>query len=118
MAKIGRTKDMIVNWMNKFTVSNSKEIGDCEKMKKEARTDHSLTAAYFGPYRGDLYSAHVQTSINWSLMEDWKFVHLDDPMCADELGVAYPGLSLYRFFDRDIRQLDITDGSGKTITAD
>ena len=47
--KIGRYANVIVDWMNKHSVNNSKEVRHCEQMVKLARSDDMLVAAYFGP---------------------------------------------------------------------
>ena len=57
-----------------------------------------MISAYFGPLDGPLYKAHIATSLDLKIMETWKFLHSDDASCAQEIGVNYPSISLFRFF--------------------
>ena len=81
--KIGRYANVIVDWMNKHSVNNSKEVRHCEQMVKLARSDDMLVAAYFGPTQTlndeeslALYRAHQQASLDWDLGLKWQFRHI------------------------------------------
>ena len=77
-------------------------------MKQAARTEDGVIAAYFGPLDDPLYQTHVETSLDWGISDTWKFIHSDDKSCSLEVGVAYPGISLFRFFTRDTFELSST----------
>eukprot|EP00353_Schmidingerella_taraikaensis_P011460 CAMPEP_0185569278 /NCGR_PEP_ID=MMETSP0434-20130131/1951_1 /TAXON_ID=626734 ORGANISM="Favella taraikaensis, Strain Fe Narragansett Bay" /NCGR_SAMPLE_ID=MMETSP0434 /ASSEMBLY_ACC=CAM_ASM_000379 /LENGTH=190 /DNA_ID=CAMNT_0028184017 /DNA_START=94 /DNA_END=666 /DNA_ORIENTATION=- len=109
---------MIVDWVNRNSVSNTSLIEDCEQMLLNARSEDVLTVAYFGELEGPTYEAHIEASLNWDLDPFWKFVHMDDPSCAHDLGVDYPSISLFRQFDKDFYQLKTTDSLGTPITGD
>jgi len=72
-------------------------------MKKEAQREDNLNAAYFGPLHStaDFYKTWLETSMIPDLQGDWNFFHMDDVDCAKELGVNYPGISLFRPYDND-----------------
>ena len=69
-------------------------------MKRVARTEDGVIAAYFGPLDDPLYQVQVEVSLDRGINDTWEFFHTDDKSCALEVGVAYPGISLFRFFSR------------------
>lgn len=77
-----RKASMIVDWVNRRSVSNSTPLASCEKMKNAARAEDGLAVIYNGPLSGQLYDSHVAASLNLKASEDWKFIHSDDAACA------------------------------------
>lgn len=63
----GRTKDTIIEWINKKTGPISKEV-DCAAMQA-ATAEAKLALSYFGALDGDLYSAFMQSARNPSISE-------------------------------------------------
>ena len=99
-----RKTSMIVDWVNRRSVSNSTPLS-CEKMGNAVRAEDGLAIIYNGPTSGQLYESHVAASLNLQFSESWKFIHSDDSECAQELGLPYPGVSLLRFFDKNHYQV-------------
>lgn len=65
---------------------------------------------FMGPDEHPLHAAVVEASTDASTMKNWSFyLVLDDPDCAAKFGVAYPSLSLFRFFDSELVELQIFD---------
>ena len=95
-----RKASMIVDWVNRRSVSNSTELKSCEKVRNAARAEDGLAVIYNGPLSGQLYESHVAASLDIQASNEWKFFHSDDAECAQELGLTYPGVSLLRFFDK------------------
>ena len=65
----GRTKDTIIEWINKKTGPISREV-DCDAMQA-ATADAKLTISYFGASDGDLYNAFMQSARNPSISEKY-----------------------------------------------
>ena len=60
-------------------------------------------------------------TLDWDLSDTWKFMHFDDASCAQEIGVAYPGISLFRFFTNEPYQVvaqDSAEGEKNDLTVD
>lgn len=93
----GRTKDTIVEWINKKTGPISKEV-DCDAMQA-ATADTKLALSYFGAFDGDLYNAFMSSARNPSISEKYSFFHTTDASCASKYGAKAPGISLSRTFD-------------------
>jgi len=93
----GRTKDTIIDWINKKTGPVSVEV-DCAKMESST-ADAKLALAYFGSLDGDLYEAFMKGAKNPAISEKYTFFHTSDADCASKYGVAAPGIALARNFD-------------------
>lgn len=65
----GRTKDTIVDWINKKTGPASLEV-DCAAM--QAKTAESkLALSYFGAFEGELYEAFMKGAKNPLISEKY-----------------------------------------------
>ena len=109
---------MIVDWVNRRSVSNSTPLASCEKVKAASRAEDGLHVIYNGPASGALYESHVAASLDLNASESWKFLHSEDAECAEEMGLAYPGISLLRFFDKDYYQIRGSDGESEPAVED
>ena len=93
----GRTKDTIIDWINKKTGPASTEL-DCEAM--ETRTAESkMSLSYFGDLSGDIYDNFIKSAKNPAISEKFDFFHSTDAACAGKFGTAAPGIALSRKFD-------------------
>ena len=93
----GRTKDTIVEWINKKTGPVSAEV-DCATM--EAKTaEAQLAISYFGALEGDLWDNYMNAARNPAISEKFQFFHTTDADCADKYGASAPGIGLSRRFD-------------------
>ena len=94
----GRTKDTIIEWVNKKTGPASLEVS-CEDMKTKAG-EAKLALSYFGELTGDLFETFMKGAKNPAISEKFTFLHTSDTSCAGDYGVAAaPGISLSRQFD-------------------
>jgi protein disulfide-isomerase A1 len=87
----GRTKDTIVQWINKKTGPASIELA-CEFIKP---TD-SLSAVFFGDFEGELFSLFMDVAKS---NEGYTFFH-SAGSCAAEHGAKNPSVSVFRSFDQ------------------
>ena len=93
----GRTKDTIVEWINKKTGPVSAEV-DCATM--EAKTaEAQLAISYFGALEGDLWDNYMNAARNPAISEKFQFFHTTDADCAGKYGASAPGIGLSRRFD-------------------
>ena len=93
----GRTKDTIIEWINKKTGPVSLEV-DCAGM--EAKTgEASLSISYFGAQEGDLWDNYMNAARNPAISEKFSFFHTSDGDCASKFGTSAPGIGLSRRFD-------------------
>lgn len=93
----GRTKDTIVEWINKKTGPVSAEV-DCAGMEaKTAEVD--LALSYFGALEGDLWDNFMNAARNPAISEKFNFFHTTDGDCASKYGASAPGIGLSRRFD-------------------
>merc|ERR1719246_359213 len=93
----GRTKDTIIDWINKKTGPASTEV-DCEAMKAKT-ADAKLALSYFGALEGDVFENFMKGAKNPAIGEKYSFFHTADAACAESFGVVAPGISLSRGFD-------------------
>jgi len=93
----GRTKDTIIDWVNKKTGPVSSEV-DCDKMQSST-ADAKLALSYFGSFDTNLYEAFMKGAKNPSIGEKYSFFHTNDADCASKYGVSAPGIALSRDFD-------------------
>lgn len=93
----GRTKDTIIDWINKKTGPVSVEV-DCAKMEA-ATSEAKLALSYFGALEGDLYEAFMKGAKNPAISEKYSFFHTSDADCASKFGTSAPGIALARGFD-------------------
>ena len=93
----GRTKDSIVDWINKKTGPVSEEV-DCAAM--EAKTAESkMAVSYFGELSGDMFDAYMASAKNPTIAEKFDFLHTIDAACAEKFGAIAPGIAISRRFD-------------------
>jgi|Transcript_36645 protein disulfide-isomerase A1 len=93
----GRTKDTIIEWINKKTGPASTEV-DCEGMKAKT-AEAKLALSYFGALEGDLFETFMKGAKNPAISEKFAFLHTSDTSCAGDYGVTGSGISLSRNFD-------------------
>jgi protein disulfide-isomerase A1 len=93
----GRTKDTIIEWLNKKTGPVSAEV-DCAAM--EAKTaEATLALSYFGAAEGDLWDNYMKSARNPMISEKYQFYHTSDADCASKFGATAPGVAISRRFD-------------------
>jgi len=93
----GRTKDTIIEWVNKKTGPVSKEV-DCAGMTT-AVSENALALSFFGALEGEMYDAYIKAAKNPTISEKYAFFHTTDADCASGFGSPSTGLSLSRRFD-------------------
>ena len=93
----GRTKDTIVDWINKKTGPVSAEV-DCAGMESKT-AEAQLALSYFGAQEGDLWDNYMNAARNPAISEKFSFFHTTDGDCASKFGAAAPGIGLSRRFD-------------------
>ena len=93
----GRTKDTIVEWINKKTGPVSLEV-DCAGMETKAG-EATLALSYFGAQEGDLWDNYMNAARNPAISEKFQFFHTTDGDCASKFGASAPGIGLSRRFD-------------------
>jgi len=93
----GRTKDTIVEWINKKTGPVSAEV-DCAGMESKAG-EAQLALSYFGAMEGDLWDNYMNAARNPAISEKFQFFHTTDGDCASKFGASAPGIGLSRRFD-------------------
>ena len=93
----GRTKDTIIEWVNKKTGPPSTEV-DCEGMKAKT-ADAKLALSYIGALEGDLFESFMKSAKSPAIGEKYTFLHTSDAACAESFGVSSPGIALSRNFD-------------------
>jgi len=93
----GRTKDTIIEWVNKKTGPVSKEV-DCAGMTT-AVSENALALSFFGALEGEMYDAYIKAAKNPTISEKYSFLHTTDADCASGFGSPSTGLSLSRRFD-------------------
>jgi protein disulfide-isomerase A1 len=86
----GRTKDTIIEWINKKTGPASTEV-DCDGMKAKL-ADAKLALSYYGELTGDLFDTFMKGAKNPAISEKFSFFHTSDTSCGS-------GISLSRNFD-------------------
>ena len=93
----GRTKDSIIDWVNKKTGPVSAEV-DCAAMESKA-AEAKLAISYFGDLSGDMWDAYMAAAKNPTISEKYTFLHTADGACAEKFGASAPGVALSRRFD-------------------
>ena len=93
----GRTKDTIVDWINKKTGPATKEV-DCAAMEAGV-ADSKLAISYFGDFTGELFDAFMASAKNPAIGEKFQFYQTNDASCAGKFGTSAPGVALSRNFD-------------------
>ena len=93
----GRTKDTIIEWVNKKTGPASTEV-DCDGMKAKT-AESKLALSYFGALEGDLFDNFMKGAKSAAIGEKYSFFHTTDAACAESFGVSAPGIALSRSFD-------------------
>ena len=93
----GRTKDTIIEWINKKTGPVSAEV-DCAGMESKT-AEAQLAISYFGALEGDLWDNYMNAARNPAISEKFQFFHTTDADCASKYGTSAPGLGLSRRFD-------------------
>jgi len=93
----GRSKDTIIDWINKKTGPASLEV-DCDKMQSST-ADAKLAISYFGESAGALWDAYMDSARNPAISEKFSFFHTTDAACAEKYGASAPGVALSRKFD-------------------
>jgi len=86
----GRTKDTIIDWINKKTGPVSTEV-TCETMATKT-AEAKLAISYNGALEGDLWDAFMKGAKNPSISEKYQFFHTTETSCGS-------GISLSRNFD-------------------
>jgi protein disulfide-isomerase A1 len=108
----GRTKDTIIEWINKKTGPVSSEV-DCAGMESKT-AEANLAISYFGALEGDLWDNFMKSARNPAINEKYQFFHTSDASCASKFdNLAAPGLALSRRFDES--PLTLTGGSEDEI---
>jgi protein disulfide-isomerase A1 len=93
----GRTKDTIIEWVNKKTGPPSLEVS-CDDM--QAKTAESkLAISYFGAFEGALWDSFMAGARNPAIAEKFAFFHTSDADCASKYSASAPGVALSRQFD-------------------
>jgi protein disulfide-isomerase A1 len=87
----GRTKDTIIQWINKKTGPASKELA-CDQF---AQVKDQLSAVFFGDFEGDSYNTFIEVAKS---SEGYSFFHAASA-CAAEHGAKVNGASIFRSFD-------------------
>jgi len=93
----GRTKDTIVDWINKKTGPVSKEV-DCAGMESDT-AEAKMALSFFGALEGEMYEAFMKSANNPAIAEKFAFFHTSDGDCAAKFGAAAGGIALSRRFD-------------------
>ena len=93
----GRTKDTIIEWINKKTGPVSLEV-DCAGMESKV-AEAQLALSYFGAQEGDLWDNYMNAARNPAISEKYQFFHTTDGDCASKFGTSAPGIGLTRRFD-------------------
>ena len=93
----GRTKDTIIDWINKKTGPVSKEV-DCAGMEADA-AEAKMALSFFGALEGEMYDAFMKSANNPAIAEKFAFLHTSDGDCAAKFGAAAGGIALSRRFD-------------------
>jgi protein disulfide-isomerase A1 len=93
----GRTKDTIIEWINKKTGPVSLEV-DCAAME-EKTSESNLSVSYFGAQEGDLWENYMKSARNPAISEKFQFFHTSDGDCAAKFETSAPGVSITRRFD-------------------
>ena len=102
----GRTKDTIIEWINKKTGPASTEV-DCAGM--ESKTSESkLALSYFGDLTGDLFENFMKGAKNPTISEKYQFFHTSDADCAAKFSTSAPGIALSRRFDDSPLKVEAT----------
>jgi len=92
----GRTKDLIVSWVNKKSGPPSSKV-TCDELKTKI-ADNKFVLAFFGDEGHDLYkNAHVPFA---NTEEKITFFHTDADCAKDHDGEA-PGLVFFRKFEEN-----------------
>jgi len=87
----GRTKDTIIQWINKKTGPASKELA-CDQFDQ---VKAQLSAVFFGDFEGDLFNIFMDVAKS---SESFTFFHASSA-CAAEHGAKINGVSVFRSFD-------------------
>lgn len=93
----GRTKDTIIEWINKKTGPVSKEV-DCAAMESET-AEAKIALSFFGALEGEMYDSFMKAAKNPAISENISFFHSTDGDCAAKFGAAANGVALSRRFD-------------------
>ena len=72
-AQVARKASLIIEWVNKKSVSNSELVKSCDALKNDNANDHGLISVYTGAPEGDLYDVHIALSLNWQMSSKWTF---------------------------------------------
>jgi len=109
----GRTKDTIIEWINKKTGPISKEV-TCDAMVAET-AEANLALSYFGASEGDLYEAFMKGARNPSISEKYAFFHTTEADCATKFGASAPGVAISRKFDESPLAFEGTAGEDELV---
>ncbi len=109
----GRSKDTIIEWVNKKTGPASLEV-DCAKMESST-AEAKLAISYFGESAGALWDAYMDSARNPAISEKFSFFHTSDASCAEKFGASAPGVALSRRFDES--PLSFSGSSADEIVA-
>ena len=93
----GRTKDTIVEWVNKKTGPASLEVS-CDDMSAKT-AESKLALSYFGALEGDLFDSFMSSARDPRISEKFQFFHTSDASCADKFATSANGIALSRSFD-------------------
>jgi len=93
----GRTKDTIVEWVNKKTGPASLEVS-CDDMSAKT-SEAKLALSYFGALEGDLFDTFMSSARDPRIAEKFSFFHTSDGSCADKFATSANGIALSRAFD-------------------
>ena len=93
----GRTKDTIIEWINKKTGPVSLEV-NCADMETKT-SESNLSVSYFGASEGDLWESYMKSARNPAISEKFQFFHTSDGDCAAKFETSAPGVSISRRFD-------------------
>lgn len=93
----GRTKDTIVEWINKKTGPASVEVS-CDDMSAKT-AESKLALSYFGALEGDLFDSFMSSARDPRISEKFQFFHTSDASCAEKFATSANGIALSRSFD-------------------
>jgi len=104
----GRTKDTIIQWINKRSGQSSREL-QCDEIAPTTSLE-KLNLVFFGDFQGSLYKTFLDIA---KVNEKYNFFHASGD-CARENGGKHNSVSIFRSFDKS--PLHFT-GSDKSVDA-
>jgi len=93
----GRTKDAIIQWVNKKSGPPS-TLADCETIKKKV-ADNKFMIGYFGSETEALFKEVVEPIAD--VEDKIAFYHNEEAKCAEHYKVTAPGIVFFRKFETE-----------------